>query len=127
MVAITLWRLAAARVAPLSPPLLAIAQTGWAKAGLRPITLHECRHTFASLMIAADVNAKALQTFMGDAPITVTLDLYGHLLPGSEDEAAVLLDAYLQRFACSSARCEHSVHGEFVGKSSILCSSLERP
>jgi hypothetical protein len=32
----------------------------WRKAGLEPIGLHECRHTFASLMIAAGVNAKAL-------------------------------------------------------------------
>src|SRR4051794_10440069 len=36
-------------------------------AGLTRITLHECRHTFASLMIAAGVNAKALQTYMGHA------------------------------------------------------------
>ena len=32
--------------------------------GSRP---HDCRHTFASLMIAAGVNAKALSTFMGHA------------------------------------------------------------
>jgi hypothetical protein len=29
------------------------------------IVLHECRHTFASLMIAAGVNAKALGVYMG--------------------------------------------------------------
>jgi hypothetical protein len=47
------------------------------------------------VMIGAGVNAKALQTFMGHANIAVTLDRYGHLMPGSEDEAAVLLDVYL--------------------------------
>lgn len=52
-------------------------------------------HTFASLMIAAGVNAKALQTFMGHANISITLDRYGHLMPGSEAEAAGLLDAYI--------------------------------
>ena len=41
------------------------------------------------------MNAKALSTFMGHANITITLDRYGHLMPGSEDEAAGLLDAYL--------------------------------
>ena len=61
------------------------------------ITLHECRHTFASLMIAAGVNAKALQTFMGHSSITETLDRYGHLMPGSEEEAAGMLDAFLDR------------------------------
>jgi integrase len=39
-------------------------------------------------MIAAGVNVKAPSTFMGHAIITVTMDRYGHLLPGSEDEAA---------------------------------------
>jgi integrase len=64
---------------------------------LEPIGLHECRHTFASLMIAAGVNAKALSTYMGHSSITITLDRYGHLFPGNEDEAATLLDAYLER------------------------------
>ena len=41
------------------------------------ITLHHARHTYASLMIAAGVNAKALSTFMGHANIGITLDLYG--------------------------------------------------
>jgi integrase len=64
---------------------------------LAPITLHECRHTFASLMIAAGVNAKALSTHVGHSTITITLDRYGHLFPGNEAEAAGLLNAYLDR------------------------------
>jgi integrase len=64
---------------------------------LQPISLHECRHTFASLMIAANVNAKALSTYMGHASVTITYDRYGHLMPGNENEAAALLDDYLAR------------------------------
>jgi integrase len=48
-------------------------------------------------MIAAGVNPKALQHLMGHANISITLDRYGHLMPGSEAEAADLLDAYLDR------------------------------
>jgi hypothetical protein len=48
-------------------------------------------------MIAARVNAKALSTYIGHATMSITLDRYGHLMPGSEDEAAGLLDAYLER------------------------------
>jgi integrase len=70
------------------------AQTAWKNAGLEPIGLHEARHTFASLMIAAGVNVKALSTYMGHSSITITIDRYGHLLPGNEGEAAGLLDAY---------------------------------
>jgi integrase len=78
------------------------ARETWAAAELTPITLHECRHTFASLMIAAglsagSVNMKALSTYMGHSSVTVTMDRYGHLLPGSEQESAELLDAFLIR------------------------------
>ena len=73
------------------------AERSWRSAGLKPIGLHECRHTCASYFIAAGVNAKTLSTFLGHASITVTLDRYGHLFPGSEAEAAGLLDAYLAR------------------------------
>jgi integrase len=73
------------------------ADAAWSAAELGRIQLHECRHTFASYMIAAGVNPKALQTFLGHASIKTTMDRYGHLFPGAEDEAAGLLDAYLQR------------------------------
>ena len=69
------------------------------KAGLNPLRVHDCRHTYASLMIAAGVNAKALSEFMGHAAISITYDLYGHLMPGSHDEAASMLDAFLARAA----------------------------
>ncbi len=77
----------------------------WVKArtdALQRITPHECRHTYASLMIEAmkeakAFNPKALSTYMGHASIQITYDRYGHLFPGNEDEAAGLLDAYLVR------------------------------
>ena len=75
------------------------ARTTWKAAGETPIGLHEARHTFASLMIAAGVNPKALSTFMGHSSITLTLDRYGHLMPGSERDAAARLDNYLARCA----------------------------
>ena len=49
------------------------------------------------MMIAAGVNAKALSTYIGHAKISITLDRYGHLMPGSEAETAARLDAYLKR------------------------------
>jgi site-specific recombinase XerC len=80
------------------------------------VTLHECRHTFATLMIAAGVNAKALQTFMGHSSITVTLDRYGHLFPGSEQEAADLLDAYLAESNERARAAEIEACGKSAGK-----------
>jgi integrase len=57
------------------------------------------RHTYAAFMIAAGVNAKALSSYMGHSTISLTLDRYGHLMPGNEDEAAVMLADYLERDA----------------------------
>ena len=54
------------------------------------------------MRIAARVNAKALSTFMGHASFTITLDRYGHLMPGNEAEAASLLDEYLAMVRSSS-------------------------
>ena len=73
------------------------ADAAWKAAGMHRITMHEARHSYASLMIAAGVNAKALSTYMGHANISITLDRYGHLMPGNEGEAAGMLDAYLDR------------------------------
>jgi integrase len=84
---------------------------------LTRITLHECRHTFASLMIAAGVNAKALQVFMGHSSVAITLDRYGHLMPGSEAEAAVLLDSYLDAAREGSKRQAGGATGAPTGAS----------
>jgi len=67
----------------------------WKEAGLAPLGFHEGRHTFASIGIAAGLNPKTLSTYLGHATITITLDRYGHLMPGSEIEARAMLDAYL--------------------------------
>jgi integrase len=74
------------------------ADRAWQTAGLAErLRLHQARHTYASFMIAAGVNAKALSVFMGHSSIKVTFDLYGHLMPGAEAEAAALLDTFLDR------------------------------
>jgi len=67
----------------------------WNKAGLKPLGFHEGRHTYASIGIAAGLNPKTLSTYLGHATITITLDRYGHLMPGSEVEARKMLNSYL--------------------------------
>ena len=91
--------------------LAARAKRAWHAANLQPITLHEARHTFATLMIAAGVNTKALSVYMGHASITITLDRYGHLLPGNEAHAAQLLEAYLQH-GQQAATAHNTTKGE---------------
>jgi integrase len=101
------------------------ADRAWEAARLDRITLHECRHTFASLLIDAGVNAKAIQTFMGHATIEMTFDQYGHLIPGSRDQARELVDGYLDA-AAREARVE-AASAEAFASGSPVASPNERP
>jgi integrase len=71
---------------------------------LEPITLHECRHTFASLLIDAGVNAKAIQEFMGHASVDETFSRYGHLMPGAREQARELVDDYMSKRRAEGAQ-----------------------
>jgi integrase len=52
------------------------------KAGLRKFRFHDLRHTFGSLLIQAGVSPAYVQKQMGHKSIQVTVDTYGHLIPG---------------------------------------------
>ena len=75
--------------------VVARADRAFTAAGERRITLHECRHSYASMSIAAGVQPKELQHSMGHASISITLDRYGHLFPAHVDAFRAKLDAYL--------------------------------
>jgi integrase len=69
----------------------------WTAAGLNRITLHECRHTYASLLMAAGYTIKELMEFMGHADLQM-VNRYVKLLPQpGEDDAAQRLNDYLRR------------------------------
>ena len=70
-------------------PAVAVALPA-AKAGIR---FHDLRHTCAALLIGAGAHPKAIQERLGHKSITMTLDRYGHLLPGLGDALADALDA----------------------------------
>lgn len=65
-----------------------------ARAGLPEITLHELRHTFASVMLHECMAAPAVVSQMlGHKYITFTFDLYGHLIPSARSDVMWRLDA----------------------------------
>ncbi|HYF25919.1 MAG TPA: site-specific integrase, partial [Baekduia sp.] len=86
---------------PISPDTVRqLTAKAWRAAGLDGLTLHEARHTYASVCIAAGVNAKALSVYMGHSSVAITFDRYGHLMPGNEAEAVALVDGYLDAATC---------------------------
>jgi hypothetical protein len=74
------------------------AQKAWRAAGLEPIGLHEAPH------LRLDPRRRRRQfegrfELHGHSSITITLDRYGHLMPGREAEAVAKIDAYLMAAA----------------------------
>jgi hypothetical protein len=52
------------------------------KVGLQKFRFHDLRHTFDSHLIQAGVSSAYVQKQMGHRSIQVTIDVYGHLIPG---------------------------------------------
>jgi integrase len=75
--------------------LAARADRAWGAAGLSRVTLHECRNTFASLLIASGADALQVKHAMGHSSIKVTFDVYGHLFPEGRDALRKRVNDYL--------------------------------
>jgi integrase len=63
-------------------------------AALPPIPLHGLRHTYASLALANGVNAAIVSRRLGHATVAFTLDIYSHVLPQVDADAAEVIAAF---------------------------------
>lgn len=62
------------------------------KAGMRHLRFHDLRHSFASYLIANGESLAYVKEQMGHASIQITVDTYGHLIPGANRQAVNRLD-----------------------------------
>ncbi|MBT5320703.1 MAG: site-specific integrase [Chloroflexi bacterium] len=67
--------------------------------GLETLRFHDLRHTCVAFLIASGAHPRAIMERLGHSSITVTMDVYGHLLPSLDDE---LTDALETRFRNAS-------------------------
>lgn len=65
------------------------------RAGLPDIRFHDLRHTCATLLLRQGVHAKYVQELLGHADISLTLNVYSHVLPDMGDAAAGAMDEAL--------------------------------
>jgi integrase len=63
-----------------------------AKAGIRRIRIHDLRHTFASLLLQQGEGLVYVRDQLGHHSIQLTVDTYGHLVPGDNKQAVDRLD-----------------------------------
>ena len=65
------------------------------RADLPTVRFHDLRHTCATLLLRQGVNPKYVQELLGHADISLTLNVYSHILPDMGDAAAGAMDAAL--------------------------------
>lgn len=65
------------------------------KSGIRKIRLHDLRHSFGSLLIQRGASIVYVKEQMGHSSIQVTVDTYGHLVPGADVSYVDRLDEQL--------------------------------
>jgi len=66
--------------------------------GLADFTLHDCRHFFASGLIASGCDVVTVQRALGHSSPTITLSVYAHLWPNAEDRTRVWRPDSWRRF-----------------------------
>jgi integrase len=63
------------------------------RAGLPQSThFHDLRHTCATLLLDRGVHPKFVQELLGHPNVSITLDIYSHVLPGMDDVLADAMD-----------------------------------
>ena len=65
------------------------------RAGLGGVRLHDLRHTHASVMLRQGVHPKIVQERLGHSSISITLDVYSHVVPGLQEAAALQFEQEL--------------------------------
>ena len=75
--------------------LLRMFKTILRESGLREIRFHDLRHTAASLMLNHGISPLIVAKRLGHSKASITLDTYGHLLPGMQQESANYIDSLI--------------------------------
>ncbi len=83
---------------PFKPRMLT---DGWLRLldglGLPRIRFHDLRHTHATQLLAAGVHPKIASERLGHSTIGITLDLYSHVMPGMQADAAAQIDQMISQ------------------------------
>ncbi len=83
---------------PIRPNSVTRAFTKLARSiGLEGVRFHDLRHAHASLMLRQGVHPKIVSERLGHSNITMTLEIYSHVLPGLQEAAALRFEEGLQR------------------------------
>ena len=67
------------------------------RAGLPPMRFHDLRHSAATILLTMGIHPKVVQELLGHSQISMTMDIYSHVLPSMQEEAMGKVNDVLQR------------------------------
>jgi integrase len=73
---------------PVKPDTFSTMWEQWSAEREPRVRFHDLRHTHATHMLASNIHPKIAQERLGHATISTTLDLYSHVMPGMQADAA---------------------------------------
>ena len=79
------------------------------EAGLPQIRLYDLRHTAATLALSAGVPVKVVSEMLGHSSVALTLDVYSHVLPHMQEDAARRMAALLEDSGGHLAAERHTI------------------
>ncbi|MGA8296570.1 MAG: tyrosine-type recombinase/integrase [Acidimicrobiales bacterium] len=87
------------------------------RAGLpESVRFHDLRHTYAAMLIAQGAHPRAMMERLGHSSVTVTLNTYGHLLPGIDASLTDALDRAGRAASSNSANKSNVVSMRATGE-----------
>lgn len=97
-----------------------------AKIGLPRLRFHDLRHAHATLKLKAGAHPKIVQERLGHGSISVTLDLYSHVVSGLQESAARRLEEILDMQALKVLVDPEADVGKMSAEHSQLDSEAQR-
>ncbi len=67
------------------------------KNGFKLVTPHGLRHTYCSILLSQNVPIQTVSKYMGHSDSTVTLKVYSHFIPDTQDKAIQALDTIIKK------------------------------
>ena len=66
------------------------------RTGIRKVTFHGLRHAHFTNLLREGIHPKVASERAGHASVAITMDLYSHVIPGLQEDAALRIDAALR-------------------------------
>ncbi len=66
------------------------------KIGMKGVRLHDMRHSHATHLLQEGVHPKVVSERLGHSTVSITMDIYSHVMPGMQESAAGKIDATLK-------------------------------